>query len=1514
MGGRRPIVIASAGLIALAMTAPGAYALPADTAATDGSVEPMTVAAANVTPAPSGAYITVNGTRLSGFDPTKGGSPLNGPGGAATWNASGRVELHNLPSGWIPVVTMDENPDTGKQGAFYLVKGNGYVYRWRFDGATGFVRTADELREFVLTHNGKQVTGVDVTKDVTIHGARMSDEFGWENLPFDWNVTSGKLAGDKGFFYRLQPNDSDTPKVTYSFLFDAPTGTEGIESITAWLDDGSPVTGFDPAKQSGVDIPYGHDLILSNLPDGWTVGTNTSASDRVICTVTTKTGRQILYLFYRSDDYKWTYSLAQLSKLAALTDTGAKINNFDYQGGTWTVPANTTRIRLENVPNGWKVTPTITDTRLKYVISSPDGTVSRTYLFDRETPKYSKDDLKNAAVTANGRPVTGFDPTISGEWPVPEGATVALSGIPAGWTKQHLDGTLQWRIVSPDGSVAVTWRFVEVHEYSKNDLKNVTAVLPDGSKVSGFDPVNGGTFTVPAGTKSVSLENIPSGWNSTPLDSGIGFKVYGGGLSVTYRFEPAVPVTHTVTFDHGHDGKRETVTVTDGETVASRTSSRDGYTFQGWLLDGKAYDFTRPVTTDLTLTASWKRNPVEYTVMFDAGQGSSIPSQKVLEGNTVSKPADPTRDGYTFKGWQTGGVSYDFTKPVTGNLTLTAVWEENLPPTPVTHTIRFDSAGGGSVPDQTVEDKGTVLIPSAPTRKGYTFTGWLLNGRAYDFNTPVTGDLTLTAGWRENPPVEHTVLFDYAHDDLTSTVTVTDGQPVTRPATPTREGFTFREWRSDGKPYDFATPVTGNLTLTAVWEKRTPATYTVTFDTVGGSHVASQTVTEGDTIGVPANPTKPGCTFTGWLLDGKPYDLSTPVTRNLTLTAGWRENAPDSYTVTFDTNGGSTLKPVTVKAGMPTARPTDPTREGYSFAGWLLDGQPYDFTTPVTGNLTLTAKWEPIAVKSWTVTFDGMDGTKPVTVDVKDGGTVAKPKDPTREGYTFQGWQANGKNYDFTMPVTGNLTLKAMWARNETPKPVTHTVTFDTADGAKPSTVRVEQGRTVSKPKDPVRDGYSFTGWLLDGKAYDFATPVTGDLTLTAGWSKTDTPKPVTHTVTFDADNGGKPTAVTVEQGKTVAKPADPVRDGYTFTGWLLNGRPYDFATPVTGDLTLTAGWERTETPKPVTHTVTFDTADGMKPTTVRVEQGSTVTKPKDPSRDGYAFAGWTVDGGPYDFATPITSDLTITAAWERNDPIAHTVTFDPKNGNPTTIRKIVDGKPADRPADPTRDGYRFTGWLSDGKTYDFATPVTGNLTLTAGWERIVAPKPTGHTVTFDRGDGSKPTTVTVGDGKTVAEPATPTRDGYRFDGWRLDGTPYDFTIPVTGDLTLTAVWSKDETPKPVTHTVTFDAGDGRRPTTVTVEHGGRIRRPTDPKRDGYRFDGWRLDGKAYDFTRTVTADLTLTAVWSKTPAANAGRLSDTGTAQTGIIGMLVGLLAAGLGLLGLRGRGRRRPGTPIRG
>ena len=141
-----------------------------------------------------------------------------------------------------------------------------------------------------------------------------------------------------------------------------------------------------------------------------------------------------------------------------------------------------------------------------------------------------------------------------------------------------------------------------------------------------------------------------------------------------------------------------------------------------------------------------------YTVTFASNGGSKIQNQVILDGNTVSKPADPYKMGYRFAGWfTTAGFNpdseYDFTTPVKSNLTLYAKWADAS-----TYTVTFESNGGSAVDSQTVDINTNAMKPDAPTKKGYTFAGWYSDAELtteYDFNTPVNADMTLYAKWDE---------------------------------------------------------------------------------------------------------------------------------------------------------------------------------------------------------------------------------------------------------------------------------------------------------------------------------------------------------------------------------------------------------------------------------------------------------------------------------------------------------------------------------------------------------------------------------------------------------------------------------------------------------------------------------------------------------------------------------------------------------------------------------------------
>lgn len=141
--------------------------------------------------------------------------------------------------------------------------------------------------------------------------------------------------------------------------------------------------------------------------------------------------------------------------------------------------------------------------------------------------------------------------------------------------------------------------------------------------------------------------------------------------------------------------------------------------------------------------------------------------------------------------------------------------------------------------------------------------------------------------------------------------------------------------------------------------------YEVVFDSNGGSIVETQKVKKSETAVKPNDPTMDGYKFDNWYLDDKVFDFSTPIEKNITLKAKWIKDAGSEvkiqkYAIIFNSDGGSSVSSLEVDENGLVKRPSDPTRDGYKFVGWLLNGKDYDFNTPVSGNLTLTAKWEKV--------------------------------------------------------------------------------------------------------------------------------------------------------------------------------------------------------------------------------------------------------------------------------------------------------------------------------------------------------------------------------------------------------------------------------------------------------------------------------------------------------------------------------------------------------------------------
>ena len=349
----------------------------------------------------------------------------------------------------------------------------------------------------------------------------------------------------------------------------------------------------------------------------------------------------------------------------------------------------------------------------------------------------------------------------------------------------------------------------------------------------------------------------------------------------------------------------------------------------------------------------------------------------------------------------------------------------------------------------------------------------------------------------------------------------------------------------DGKPGE---PIDGGYAFELY------PTYTITYNNLDGGNPSNAPASYNKysgTVTIP-NPTKDGYRFLGWTGEGitEPQkDVSfeaKEMNRNLTYTAMWKEII--YHNVGFVTGHGATPQPQQVESGTKAARPADPTEDGWKFKGWYISddyiGEPFDFTTAITENTTLHAKW----AKTWTVTFDSNGhGTAPAMQTVEEGENAVKPADPTAEGYVFRGWYTTAActtEFDFNTPIAADTTLYAKWDE-------IYTVTFNVGGhGTAPAAQKVENGGKATKPENPTAKGWRFDGWYTDEKCtarYDFDKAVTANTTLYAKWTQL-------FTLTFETNGGTKIDSVEAPDGSLVYLGSyKPTKSGYYFVGWYTD-------------------------------------------------------------------------------------------------------------------------------------------------------------------------------------------------------------------------------------------------------------------------------------------------------------------------------------------------------------------------
>ncbi|EAD3287958.1 LPXTG cell wall anchor domain-containing protein [Listeria monocytogenes] len=621
---------------------------------------------------------------------------------------------------------------------------------------------------------------------------------------------------------------------------------------------------------------------------------------------------------------------------------------------------------------------------------------------------------------------------------------------------------------------------------------------------------------------------------------------------------------------------------------------------------------------------------------------------------------------------------------------------------------------------------------------------------------------------------------------LTITEELEAGELIkTSPAIPVVEGYAFWGWydQPNGQgvrwtPYGL--PMPGHdLHLYGYF---TIKTYTATL--ISEERTATQPVVYQKKINEPTKPVKDGYTFIGWYdaeTGGKKWDFANDLMpgKNITLYARF---ASKTYPMTFD-NGGVTTTETVDYDGL-AEEPTTPTKAGYTFDGWYdaeTGGKKWDFAQDKmpANPVTLYARF---TLNNYTATFNNDGTTTTQTVDYQEA--LTEPTEPTKDGYTFDGWydaQTGGNKWNFAtnkMPAN-NITLYARYSVKS------YTATFD-KDGTT-TTQTANYDSLLTEPAAPTKDGYTFDGWYdaeTGGNKWNFATNKmpAKNVTLYARFTVKS------YTATFDKD--GTTTTQTVNYDSLIQEPTAPTKDGYTFTGWYdaeTGGNKWDFAANKmpAKNVTLYARFSTNA------YTATFD-KEGTT-TTQAVDYDSLLTEPTAPTKDGYTFDGWydaETGGNKWNFATNKMPAKNMTL-YARFSLKAYTATF---NVEDTTTTQAVDYEALiEEPTAPTKEGHTFDGWYdaeTGGSKWDFAANKMPAKDVTL-YARFTVKS---YTATLN---GEEVTTQTVDYLGLLQEPTAPTKDGYTFDGWydaETGGNKWDFAtnkMPAN-DLSLYARFIKN--------------------------------------------------------------------------------------------------------------------------
>ncbi len=631
----------------------------------------------------------------------------------------------------------------------------------------------------------------------------------------------------------------------------------------------------------------------------------------------------------------------------------------------------------------------------------------------------------------------------------------------------------------------------------------------------------------------------------------------------------------------------------------------------------------------------------DVTFVTNNDAGDKITKSPVHYGDKINDvvPSYGTKKGYYFLGWKAEGSSdyVDLESAVTSNLTLNGQWAKTVATIGDVHYSSLADAVADAVEGDVVKlEADTIESISLGEGAGFTIdlNGHTLAAQSGKAGIELTGKRSLTV-------INGTILGNKL--DCILLKKGSDGSVITLGDTKTDLALKVEDV-SDYSDNALCVRSASTININS-GSYYSAGNYAVSVSNAGAQinikdgSFASKGMTKSDqTVFISYGTVNTsGGAFAGYI-----NSANKTTGDSVASLAGGTYGTPDGRADVAD--GYCMLK-------LDSRYEVLPKNEAMPYAYWVVtdaDGNKVYYTDEASAKADFTALGE--AGKSVKQLFRVRFYSKGIRVElryIEDGDALGELSTPTYEGLTFDGWFDGDTEASAETSVTSNLSFSAKWSTPAPdPDPEAYTVSFDSKGGTYVKSQAVESGKTATEPSPaPTLEGFAFAGWMLNDSAYEFSTPVNSNITLVATWKKDSEPELTYHTVTFESE-GEKLDTQSVKDGACATKPSNPIRPGYSFTGWKLKGSSaaYTFTEKVTSDITLVACW--TEDVKPATCTVTFDSDGGSAVDAQEVIKGQAASEPAAPAKDGFLFRYWEKDGMAYDFATPVTKDVKLKAVW----------------------------------------------------------------------------------------------------------------------------------------------------------------------------------------------------------------------------------------------------------------------------